>query len=302
MGSDAMGSVIKKAEVLIEALPYMRTFVGKTFVIKYGGSAMENGALKKSICLDLVLLKYIGIHPVIIHGGGPEITRTMDKLGKKPSFVNGLRVTDAETMEIVQMVLAGKVNKEIVTLLNQHGGKAVGLTGKDGDVIIARKRPTEVCVDKDSGKAVTVDLGFVGDIDRVDTALLSTLSSDGYIPVLASIAVGYDGESYNINADYVASEVAQALKAEKLIMLTDVEGILEDPEREDSVVSSLSVDSARQMIAAGQIDGGMIPKVEACIRAVDGGVARTHIINGKLLHSILLEIFTDEGIGTMVIP
>lgn len=301
-GSDAMGSVIKKAEVLVEALPYMRTFVGKTFVIKYGGSAMEDQDLKKSICLDLVLLKYIGIHPVIVHGGGPEITRAMDRLGKKPTFVNGLRVTDAETMEIVQMVLAGKVNKEIVTLLNQHGGKAVGLTGKDGDMIIARKRPVEVCVDKNSGEAVTVDLGYVGDIDRVDTALLGTLSREGYIPVLASIAVGYDGESYNINADYVASEVAQALKAEKLIVLTDVEGIFEDPEREDSIVSSLTVDSARQMIAAGQIDGGMIPKVEACIRAVEGGVARTHIIDGRLLHSILLEIFTDEGIGTMVIP
>lgn len=299
---DAMNSVIQKAEVLVEALPYMRTFVGKTFVIKYGGSAMEDEALKQSICLDFVLLKYIGIHPVIVHGGGPEITRAMQKLGKKPVFVNGLRVTDAETMEIVQMVLAGKVNKEIVTLLNQHGGKAVGLTGKDGDMIIARKRPAEVCVDPSTGEPVTVDLGYVGDIDRVDTALLAALSREGYIPVLASIAVGYDGESYNINADYVAGEVAQALKAEKLIVLTDVEGILEDPQREDSIISSLTVAKARQMVASGQIDGGMIPKVEACIRAVEGGVTRTHIIDGRLLHSMLLEIFTDEGIGTMVIP
>jgi len=302
MGSEAMGSVIKKAEVLIEALPYMRTFVGKTFVIKYGGSAMEDEALKKSVCLDLVLLKYIGINPVIVHGGGPEITRAMDKLGKKPRFVNGLRVTDAETMEIVQMVLAGKVNKEIVTMLNKSGGKAVGLTGIDGNVIIARKRPAEVAVDRNTGETVSVDLGYVGDIDHVDTALLNTLSRDGYIPVLASVAVGYDGESYNINADYVASEVAQALKAEKLIMLTDVEGIFEDPSREDSIISSLTVGRARQMISSGQIDGGMIPKVEACVRAIEGGVARTHIINGRLLHSILLEIFTDEGIGTMVIP
>jgi len=302
MGSEAMGSVIKKAEVLIEALPYMRTFVGKTFVIKYGGSAMEDEALKKSVCLDLVLLKYIGINPVIVHGGGPEITRAMDKLGKKPRFVNGLRVTDAETMEIVQMVLAGKVNKEIVTMLNKSGGKAVGLTGIDGNVIIARKRPAEVAVDRNTGETVSVDLGYVGDIDHVDTALLNTLSRDGYIPVLASVAVGYDGESYNINADYVASEVAQALKAEKLIMLTDVEGIFEDPSREDSIISSLTVGRARQMISAGQIEGGMIPKVEACVRAIEGGVARTHIINGRLLHSILLEIFTDEGIGTMVIP
>lgn len=301
MGED-MNSVIAKAEVLVEALPYMRTFVGKTFVIKYGGSAMEDEALKRSICLDLVLLKYIGIHPVIVHGGGPEITRFMQKLGKQPTFVNGLRVTDAETMEIAQMVLAGKVNKEIVTLLNQHGGKAVGLTGKDGDMIIARKRPAEVCVDPGTGEPVTVDLGYVGDIDRVETSLVATLSSEGYIPVLASIAVGYDGESYNINADYVASEVAQALKAEKLIVLTDVEGILEDPKREDSIISSLTVEKARQMVASGQIDGGMIPKVEACIRAVEGGVTRTHIIDGKLLHSMLLEIFTDEGIGTMVIP
>lgn len=302
MGSDAMGSVIEKAEILIEALPYMRTFFGKTFVVKYGGSAMEDPDLKKAICVDLVLLKFIGINPVIVHGGGPEITRMMDRLGKKPHFVNGLRVTDAETMEIVQMVLAGKVNKEIVTMLNQNGGKAVGLTGKDGDLIVARKRPVETAIDRNTGDAISIDLGYVGDIDHVDTTLLSHLSHAGYIPVLTSIAVGYDGESYNINADYVASEVAQALKAEKLIMLTDVEGILENPKCPDSIIRSLSMTKARELIAAGQIDGGMIPKVEACIRAIEGGVARTHIIDGRLLHSILLEIFTDEGIGTMVTP
>ncbi|NLU43057.1 MAG: acetylglutamate kinase [Firmicutes bacterium] len=295
-----MDPVIQKAEVLTEALPYMRTFVGKTFVVKYGGAAMVDPELKKAICKDLVLLKYIGINPVIVHGGGPEISQMMKRMGKEPRFVNGLRVTDEETMEIVEMVLAGKVNKEIVTMLNQNGGKAVGLTGKDANLIVARKRPAEISIDRNTGDELKVDLGYVGDIDRVDTALLSHLSSDGYIPVLTSIGVGLDGESYNINADYVASEVAQALKAEKLIMLTDVEGILENPECESSIISSLSAARAREMIAAGHISGGMIPKVEACIRAIEGGVARAHIIDGRLLHSILLEIFTDRGIGTMV--
>ncbi len=300
VSNGAMDPVIQKAEVLIEALPYMRTFVGKTFVVKYGGAAMVDPELKKAICIDLVLLKYIGINPVIVHGGGPEISQMMKRMGKEPRFVNGLRVTDEETMEIVGMVLAGKVNKEIVTMLNQNGGKAVGLTGKDANLIVARKRPAEISIDRNTGDELKVDLGYVGDIDRVDTALLSHLSSDGYIPVLTSIAVGYGGESYNINADYVASEVAQALKAEKLIMLTDVEGILENPECESSIISSLSDARAREMIAAGHISGGMIPKVEACIRAIEGGVARAHIIDGRVLHSILLEIFTDRGIGTMV--
>ena len=301
VANGVMDPVIQKAEVLIEALPYMRTFVGKTFVVKYGGAAMVDPELKKAICIDLVLLKYIGINPVIVHGGGPEISQMMTKMGKEPRFVNGLRVTDEETMEIVQMVLAGKVNKEIVTMLNQHGGKAVGLTGKDANLIVARRRPPEVSIDRNTGDELKVDLGYVGDIDRVDTALLSHLSAEGYIPVLTSIAVGYGGESYNINADYVASEVAQALKAEKLIMLTDVEGIHENPESQNSIISSLTADRAREMIAAGHISGGMIPKVEACIRAIEGGVARAHIIDGRLLHSILLEIFTDRGIGTMVI-
>lgn len=300
VSNGAMDPVIQKAEVLTEALPYMRTFVGKTFVVKYGGAAMVDPELKKAICKDLVLLKYIGINPVIVHGGGPEISQMMKRMGKEPRFVNGLRVTDEETMEIVEMVLAGKVNKEIVTMLNQNGGKAVGLTGKDANLIVARKRPAEISIDRNTGDELKVDLGYVGDIDRVDTALLSHLSSDGYIPVLTSIGVGLDGESYNINADYVASEVAQALKAEKLIMLTDVEGILENPECESSIISSLSAARAREMIAAGHISGGMIPKVEACIRAIEGGVARAHIIDGRLLHSILLEIFTDRGIGTMV--
>lgn len=300
VSNGAMDPVIQKAEVLTEALPYMRTFVGKTFVVKYGGAAMVDPELKKAICKDLVLLKYIGINPVIVHGGGPEISQMMKRMGKEPRFVNGLRVTDEETMEIVEMVLAGKVNKEIVTMLNQNGGKAVGLTGKDANLIVARKRPAEISMDRNTGDELKVDLGYVGDIDRVDTALLSHLSSDGYIPVLTSIGVGLDGESYNINADYVASEVAQALKAEKLIMLTDVEGILENPECESSIISSLSAARAREMIAAGHISGGMIPKVEACIRAIEGGVARAHIIDGRLLHSILLEIFTDRGIGTMV--
>ncbi|MBO2520993.1 MAG: acetylglutamate kinase [Firmicutes bacterium] len=291
---------IQKAEVLIEALPYIRTFFGKTFVIKYGGSAMTDPELKKAVMLDVILLKYVGLNPVIVHGGGPEISRTMERLGKEPVFVGGHRVTDAETMEIVQMVLVGKVNQEIVSLINKYGGKAVGLSGKDGNLIVARRR--RGAVSQSPASEGEVDLGFVGDVESVNPEPIRLLSEKGYIPVIAPVGVGLEGESYNINADAVAGHLAAALKADKLIMLTDVEGIFADPEDRTTLISSLRTEQAHRMIQDGQIAGGMIPKVEACIRALEGGVARTHIIDGRKMHSLLLEIFTDQGIGTMVVP
>ena len=282
---------IDKAGILIEALPYIRTFYGTTIVVKYGGNAMINQQLKEAVCQDLVLLKYIGLNPVIVHGGGPEISSMMKRLGKEPTFVNGLRVTDDETMEIAQMVLVGKINTELVTLLNRYGGKAVGLNGKDANLIQAKKH--------DSSQ---VDLGFVGDVELINPGLLQILNREGYIPVVSSVGVGEDGASYNINADLVAGVLAGALKAAKLILLTDVEGIYEDPEKPETLISSLTVGKARQLIAEGKIARGMIPKVETCIGALRAGVGRTHIIDGRKLHSILLEIFTNEGIGTMVVP
>lgn len=278
-----------KAAVLIEALPYIRNFYGSTIVVKYGGNAMINQHLKAGVCQDLVLLKYIGLNPIIVHGGGPEISDMMERMGKTPEFVNGLRVTDAETMEIVQMVMIGKINTELVTLLNRYGGKAVGLNGKDANLIQAQKHGGEV------------DLGFVGDIIGINSELLHTLSRDGYIPVVSSVGVGPDGESYNINADRAAGFIAGALNAEKLIILTDVEGIFADPGDPSTLISQLSMARARKLIASGQINQGMIPKVEACIEALEKGVGRTHIIDGRQLHSILLEIFTNQGIGTMVV-
>lgn len=299
MSPAQMNGLIEKAHVLIEALPYIRRFFGRTFVIKYGGNAMVSPELKQAVMLDVILLKYVGLNPVLIHGGGPEISSMMERLGKTPVFAGGLRVTDAETMEIVQMVLVGKVNQEIVSLINQHGGKAVGISGKDGNLLVAKKRPPQkITVD---GQVEAVDLGYVGDVEKVNPGIIQTLSDEGYIPVISSIGVGPDGESYNINADVVAGEVAAALKADKLIMLTDVEGIFADPKDPSTLISSLEVDEARKLIENGVISSGMIPKVEACIKAVESGVARTHIIDGRRLHSILLEIFTDKGIGTMVV-
>ncbi|MGI6308971.1 MAG: acetylglutamate kinase [Dethiobacteria bacterium] len=290
---------IAKAEVLIEALPYIRNFAGKTFVIKYGGQAMISTEMKNSVAQDLVLLKFIGINPILVHGGGKEITILMEKLGKEASFINGLRITDQETMELVEMVLVGKVNKEIVSLLNRYGGKAVGLSGKDSDLLACRKKlPLQVDVD---GKEQTVDLGYVGDIVEINPEVIQTLSRNGYIPVISSVGVGTEGESLNINADHVAGELAAALQAEKLIVLTDVEGIFAQEGDPDTLISTLSRRRAHEMIISGKISAGMIPKVEACIRALNNDVSRTHIIDGRLSHSILLEIFTDKGIGTMVV-
>lgn len=292
--------LVERASVLIEALPYIRNFFGKTFVIKYGGSAMKDPELKKAVMLDVILLKYVGLNPVVVHGGGPEISRMMNRLGKESSFVDGLRVTDEETMEIVQMVLVGKVNQEIVSLINKFGGKAIGLSGKDGNLIIAKRRTGTVVSDDQEGPH-EVDLGFVGDVETVNTEVISLLSDRGYIPIVSSVGVGLDGESYNINADSVAGNLAAALKADKLIMLTDVEGIFEDPDDRKTLISALQTDRAHKMIDEGKIAGGMIPKVEACVKALEAGVARTHIIDGRSMHSLLLEIFTDRGIGTMVV-
>ena len=295
----AMDALIAKAGVLIEALPYIRTFAGKTFVIKYGGHAMVSEELKNSVAQDIVLLKFIGINPIVVHGGGGEITALMEKLGKESRFAGGLRVTDKETMEVAEMVLVGKINQEIVGLLNRHGGKAVGLSGKDSNLLVARKKPpVQVCV---KGEEQSVDLGNVGDVVTVSPEVINTLSQNGYIPVISSVGVSPEGESLNINADHVAGELAAALHAEKLIILTDVEGILKRADDPGSLISSLSRQKVGEMIISGEISSGMIPKVEACVRALNNNVSRTHIIDGRISHSMLLEIFTDQGIGTMVV-
>lgn len=293
-----MESLIARAAVLVEAIPYIRTYHGKTFVIKYGGNAMINAELKQGVMQDIVLLKFLGINPVIIHGGGPEITQMLKRVGKTSQFIQGLRVTDGETMEIVQMVLVGKLNKEIVSQLNLLGGKAVGLSGQDANLIMARKTlPTMPA----GFQGEIPDIGQVGEVAAINTRILEELMSTGYIPVISSIGMGSEGLSYNINADTAAGELAAALQAEKLIMLTDVEGIFENYEDKSSLISSLEVARAHQMIAESQIEGGMIPKVQACITALRGGVRRTHIIDGRQLHAMLLEILTDKGIGTMVV-
>ncbi|MCR3923305.1 MAG: acetylglutamate kinase, partial [Firmicutes bacterium] len=281
--------LIEKATVLIESLPYLRTFANKTFVIKYGGQAMVSEELKKSVMMDIILLKFIGINPIVVHGGGAEVTQMLNRLGKETKFANGLRVTDAETMEVVEMVLTGKVNKEIVSLINQFGGKAVGLSGKDSNLLVARRRAPEHIHSTNE----RVDLGFVGDITKVNPGVIHTLSGEGYIPVISSVGIGLEGESLNINADHVAGELAAALSAEKLMLLTDVEGILSDEHDPASLISALPKAKALEMIEEGRINKGMIPKVEACLMALEHEVNRTHIIDGRVSHSLLLEIFTD---------
>ena len=291
----------EKADVLIESLPYIKTFHSKTFVIKYGGAAMVDNNLKQDIIKDFILLRYIGINVVVVHGGGPEITSFLQKIGKETTFVNGLRVTDKETMDAVQMSLVGKTNQDIVSMINHFGGKAVGLSGADSNIIQARKKMMETVLDPETKKEKNIDLGFVGDIERIDSSLVNLLNQNGYIPVIAPIGVGIDGEHYNINADEVASEVAVSLKADKLIMVTDVDGIYENPSNPATKIESLTIHRAKQMIEKGGISGGMIPKVRACINGISNGVKRTHIVDGRQKHSILLEIFTDHGIGTMVV-
>lgn len=286
-----------KAEILVEALPYIQEFYGKTVVVKYGGNAMINDELKEKVMQDVALMKYTGINVVIVHGGGPEITQFLKKVGKETSFVSGLRVTDEETVEIAEMVLAGKINSEIVMLLNRRGVRAVGLSGKDADLIHAEKKLATVY---EQGEKTKVDIGYVGKTKKIDIRIIEDLISSGYVPVIAPIGVGDDGESYNINADYVAADIAGALKAEKLLLLTDTEGVYKNFEDKSSFVSTLTAAKARQWIKDGIISGGMIPKIEACLRALQGGAGKAHIIDGRLAHSIILEIFTASGIGTQV--
>ncbi|MBF0622737.1 MAG: acetylglutamate kinase [Magnetococcales bacterium] len=284
------------AEVLIEALPYMRQFDGKTVVIKYGGNAMVAEELKNAFAKDVILLKQVGINPVIIHGGGPQIGKTMTQMGLKSRFIDGLRVTDQETVNVVEMVLAGKVNKDIVKLINLNGGRAVGLSGKDGHTIQARKL-THVRRGPDTEVPEIIDLGWVGDVQHIDTSLLDLLSASRFIPVVAPVGVGRDGETYNINADSVAGHIAEALNAEKLILLTDVPGI---KDAEDKLISRVTPDDVEKLVRSGVVTGGMIPKIETCLKAYNGGVSASHIIDGRIPHALLLEIFTDKGIGTVV--
>ncbi len=287
---------LEKASILVEALPYIRRFAGQTVVIKYGGRAMVSEELKEGVIADCILLKLVGIHPVLVHGGGTEIDTMLRRLGKDWKFVRGQRVTDKETMSVVEMVLAGKVNKEIVALINKLGGKGVGISGKDTNLIEAGKKTLPAAPGEEP-----VDLGYVGEIIRVNPEIIETLKNEGYIPVIAPVGVGKDGESYNINADYVAGEVAAALGANKLVLLTDVEGILADRNDPSSLLSVVKVSEVPELIRKGIIAGGMIPKIECCVQALRKGVGRVHIIDGRILHSILLEVFTDEGVGTMVV-
>jgi len=281
---------METVNILIEALPYIQRLSGKTVVVKYGGNAMIDEALTQTILQDITLLKYVGVNPIVIHGGGPEINKLLGLLQIPTKFHNGLRITDAPTMEVVQMVLIGKINKDIVSKLNCMGGKAIGLSGKDANLIeVIKKVPED-----------GVDLGFVGEITNINVQLLELLAKDQYIPVIAPVGVGPNGESYNINADTVAGEIAAALKAEKLIFLTDIDGIRRVPEDADSLISAISINEIYDLIEKKIIQGGMIPKVRGCIKAIEKGVNRTHILDGTIPHPILLEIFTDKGIGTMV--
>ncbi len=290
-------SASDKAEVLIEALPFIQKFYGKTIVIKYGGNAMVNDELKEKVMQDIALMKFVGINVAIVHGGGPDITGFLKKVGKQSEFVSGLRVTDEETVEIAEMVLDGKINSEIVTLLNRRGLRAVGLSGKDADLIQAEKKLATVYED---GQKSKVDIGYVGKAKQINIKIVEDLISQNYVPVIAPIGVGDDGESYNINADYVAADIAGALKAEKLLLLTDTEGVYKDFEDKDSFISTLTSAQAKDFIKSGIISGGMIPKVEACLRAIESGAGKAHIIDGRLPHSIILELFTAQGIGTQV--
>jgi len=287
---------VQKANVLIEALPYIRNFYGKTFVIKYGGAAQIRHELKDAFAQDVVLLNYIGIHPIIVHGGGTKISSMMEKMGKRPEFIQGQRVTDRETMDIVEMTLGGLINKEIVSFINRHGGRAVGLSGKDAGLIKAKRKSSRPSYGK--GKDKMKDLGLVGEVTHIDTHILTSLEREGFIPVISPIGVGPKGETLNINADSVAASIASARKAEKFILLTDVSGI---KDRKNRIISTLSKGRSKSFINDGTIAGGMLPKVQACLNAIKAGVAKTHIIDGRIPHCLLLEIFTKKGIGTEIV-
>lgn len=277
-----------RVRVLSEALPYIQQFAGRTVVVKYGGAAMKDSSLKDKVIRDIVFLSCVGLRPVVVHGGGPEINSWLDKLGIEPQFKNGLRVTDAPTMDVVEMVLVGRVNKELVSLINRAGGNAVGLCGKDGNLFKARPEGAE-------------GIGFVGEVTSVDTKLLQSLVNSGYIPVVSSVAADETGQAYNINADTVAGEIAAALGAEKLILLTDTAGILQDYKDPSTLIPKVDIGEARRLIEAGVVGGGMIPKVKCCVRSLAQGVHAAHIIDGRIPHALLLEIFTDAGIGSMII-
>lgn len=287
----------ERAEILLEALPYIRRFCNKTIVVKYGGHAMVDDELKRLFAMDIVMMKYIGINPVVVHGGGPQIGAVLKKLGKESQFIQGMRVTDEETMNIVEMVLVGSVNKEIVGLINRNGGRAVGLSGKDGNLTRAEK----YYLNEEKQKAIPteiIDIGLVGKVKEINADLIMSLVKDGFIPVIAPTGAGDNGETYNINADIVAGEVAAALKAEKLVLLTDVEGVWDGQKQ---LINTMDNTRALQMIDDGTIAGGMFPKVKCCLKALRGGVRKAHIIDGRKKHAMLLEVFTDQGVGTEIV-
>ncbi len=287
------------SNVLIEALPYIKKFHNKKIMIKYGGHAMINSDSMSSTARDTVLLKYVGMEPIVVHGGGPEITRSMDKMGKEPRFIEGLRVTDEETLDLTKMVLVGKINTEIVSKICLHGGKSLGISGNDSYLLESSKK-SKTTVTKEDGEKLEVDLGFVGKIDKVNRSIIDDLTDNNYIPVISPIGIDQDGNTLNLNADTVAGRVASEIDAEKFIILTDVPGILTDPSDPESIIRRIRVDELRELIKEDIITGGMIPKVETCIDAVENGVKTAHILDGRIDHSILLEIFTKHGIGTMV--
>lgn len=291
-----MEKLIEKANVLMEALPWIKNFYGKTIVIKYGGNAMVEERLKESFARDIILLKYIGMNPVVVHGGGPQIGKVLEAMKIESHFIQGMRVTDHATMDVVEMVLGGKVNKEIVANINRHGGKAVGLTGKDGGLLTARKLEM-TAVNPDTLTPEIIDIGMVGEVETVNPKVIAALEEGGFIPVIAPIGCGLNGETYNINADLVAGKIAGALKAEKLILLTDIEGVKDQQGR---LISTIDIKRVPDLINDGTISGGMIPKLNCCVDAIEAGVAKAHIIDGRMEHACLLEIFTDKGIGTAV--
>ena len=297
-----MNTGLDRARILIEALPYIQKFNNQTIVIKYGGHAMVDSKLKEGFALDIVLMKYVGLNPVVIHGGGPQIEKVLSEMSIQSNFVNGHRVTDEKTMDVVEMVLSGKVNKEIVATLNQHGGQAIGLSGKDGHLIIARKlrlKPnSNETMDKSDRPVEIIDIGLVGEVVAVNSQIIKSLIANQFIPVIAPVGVGKDNETYNINADLVAGHIASSLEARKLILLTDVEGVLDG---DGNLISSLTAGDAKKMIARGIIKEGMIPKLQCCLDALKGGVKKVHIIDGRKEHALLLEIFTDEGVGTEIV-
>ena len=293
-----MKKQIQKAETLLEALPFIKTFYGKTIVIKYGGNAMVSDKLKESFAQDVVMMKYIGINPVIVHGGGPQIGKTLDSLGIQSEFVDGQRITNKEMIDVVEMVLGGKVNKEIVSLIDRHGVNPVGISGKDGDLIHA-KRHKRVKHSPETDRPEIIDMGLVGEITKVNPKILEVLDQNGFIPVIAPTGKGTEGETLNINADFVAAEIASALKAEKLILMTDTEGV---QRKNKKLISELTRKEANKLIKSGIIHGGMLPKVTCCLDALKLGVRKTHIIDGRVKHALLLELLTEEGIGTQIVP